>query len=50
MNAQLALDLHAQQISIHAGELANAGRRQTLGVRLFAGGTIVGLVANGLGL
>ena len=46
MNAQLARELHRGQISHHAGDLANAGRRQTIGVVLFAAGTLLGLIGN----
>ena len=50
MNAQLALDLHRRQISLHAGDLATTGRRQTIGVVFFAAGILVGLLANILSL
>ena len=46
VNAEMAMRLHSQQIGLHAGELANDGRRQTLGVALFVGGTLAGLAAN----
>jgi hypothetical protein len=46
VNAETAMRLHYQQIRLHAGELANAGRRQTVGVSLFVLGTLAGLVAN----
>ena len=46
MNADLAMRLHRQQIALHAGELANAGRRQSWGVLLFVTGTLAGLAAN----
>jgi len=46
LNAEVAMDLHRQQIALHAGDLSNAGRRQSIGVCLFAGGALIGLVAN----
>jgi hypothetical protein len=46
VNADLAMRLHRQQMELHAGQLANAGRRQSWGVLLFVAGTLAGLAAN----
>ena len=46
VNAETAMQLHRRQMLLHAGELADDGRRQSVGVVLFVGGTVLGLVAN----
>lgn len=46
VNSEWAMTMHRRQLALHAGELADAGRRQSIGVGLFAAGAVVSLAAN----
>lgn len=46
VNSEWAMTMHRRQLALHAGELADAGGRQSIGVGLFAAGAVVSLAAN----